>query len=78
MSIKHRYIINQTNNKAYSLGGLSFKTNTVFTRFSHDELSQLPEQVQACIKKDLLPTDILLLDTLTLGRERALYEVVEL
>jgi hypothetical protein len=78
MSIKHRYIINTSLSKAYSLGELSFKTNTLYTRFSHDELKQLPETAQEVIRRDLLPTDVLLLDTLTQGRDRALYEVVEL
>nr|PMH68766.1 hypothetical protein BCU61_16895 [Vibrio splendidus]PMJ31764.1 hypothetical protein BCU26_02215 [Vibrio splendidus] len=78
MSTKNRYIINTSLSKAYSLGELSFKTNTLYTRFNHDELKQLPEKAQEIIRRDLLPTDVLLLDTLIHGRDRALYEVIEL
>lgn len=78
MSIKHRYIINLSNNKAYALGELCFKSNTLYTRFKHDELEQLPEQAQQTIKHDLQSTDVLVVDTLPHGRQRALYEVIEL
>ncbi|MEZ8168149.1 hypothetical protein A152_0012595 [Vibrio tasmaniensis 1F-187] len=78
MSFKNRYIINMQSHKAYKLNDIPFKSNALYTRFSHSELNQLPEHAYKLITNDLQPSDVLLVDTLTNPSERALYEVIEL
>ncbi|TKG33813.1 hypothetical protein FCV85_08090 [Vibrio sp. F13] len=74
----NRYIINKQSHKAYKLNGINFKSNTLYTRFEHTALSQLPEHAYKLITTDLQPTDVLILETITKGSELALYEVIEL
>lgn len=78
MSIKHRYIINEQALKAYALGDIEFKSNTLYTTFKHSELSQLPDHARAIIESDLSAQDYLRVETLPDARERALYTIINL
>ncbi|ELC9716788.1 hypothetical protein QX995_002164 [Vibrio vulnificus] len=75
---KHRYIINAGALKAYALGDIDFKSNTLYTTFKHDELKQLPEHAYKLIASDLRATDILRVETLPDARERVYYEIINL
>ncbi|MEZ8966371.1 hypothetical protein AB6E53_06725 [Vibrio breoganii] len=76
--MSNRYIINKQSHKAYKLNDINFKSNTLYSRFEHSALSQLPEHAYSTVADDLQPTDVLIFETITDGRELALYEVIEL
>ncbi|OEE60123.1 hypothetical protein [Vibrio splendidus] len=76
--LSNRYIVNKQSHKAYKLNDIPFKSNTLYTRFEHSALSQLPEHAYKLVTADLQLTDVLILDTITKGCELALYEVIEL
>lgn len=78
MCLKNRYIINEQALKAYALGDIEFKSNTLYTTFKHSELKQLPDHVRAIIESDLSAQDYLRVETLPDARERALYSIVSL
>ncbi|WP_404764517.1 hypothetical protein [Vibrio alginolyticus] len=78
MCFKNRYIINEQALKAYALGDIEFKSNTLYTTFKHSELKQLPDHVRAIIESDLSTQDYLRVETLPDARERALYSIVSL
>ncbi|HCG8161030.1 hypothetical protein [Vibrio vulnificus] len=78
MCLKNRYIINEQALKAYALGDIEFKSNTLYTTFKHSELKQLPDHVRAIIESDLSTQDYLRVETLPDARERALYSIVSL
>ncbi|GAB7224769.1 hypothetical protein VoSk93_39880 [Vibrio owensii] len=75
---KHRYIVNEQALKAYALGNIEFKSNTLYTTFKHEELKHLPEHAYQLVSSDLRATDILRVETLPDARERVYYEIINL
>ena len=78
MCLKNRYIINEQALKAYALGDIEFKSNTLYTTFKHSELKQLPEHAYQLISSDLQATDVLRVETLPDAKERVYYEIINL